>query len=229
MSLSQTQRLIQSLQQPNDLSTWLDLIRGYTEKRVMPSLNQQLLDIKLNLNGLNEYPLAKLQLLRLIENKPDQEVEQFYQALQHILADHIDLTAASRQIIDPYTKSERDYSSSVNQYKKWLLQVIFILLWLCVEPQTSSTAARDILDQPDDITLEILGFFNHIYQATTTSRVTLRDQPNIQGQAILDLARHQILQVIGKPVNTHWLKVQLQHEDEIIVGHLQAVYVKAVI
>ena len=228
-SLGQTQRLIQSLQQAHVLKPWLELIRAYTEKRNMPSLNQQLLDIQLNVDGLKEYPLARIQLLRLIEKKSQQDINAFYTAFEAIWADYLDLSPTSRQIIDPYTKSERDYSSSVNQYKKWLLQVIFVLVYLEATAQSLAIAPQTILEQTDEVILEVLAFFNHIYYATTTSRVTLRDQPNIQAQAILDLPRQQMLQVIGQPINTHWLKVQLPHENETIVGHLQAVYIKVMI
>ena len=218
MSLSLVQRFIQSLKQEGELMTWIKIIRDYTAQRTMPSLEQQYADLALNLQTLEEYPLARLQLLRLIDQKEHVLPAALFEKFQAIFNDLLQVTAASRQIIDPYCKSDKDYSSSINQYKKWLLHVLYIVVLFA--PLNSMDDEKAMSD--------ILGYFNHIYTGTTTSRVSLREQANIQAPVVLEIARNTV-HVFGQPVHQHWLEVEVvvDEDDRRYHGYLQAVYVKA--
>lgn len=219
-SLSQVQQFIQFLKANSDqnhaLNGLMISVQNYiTQLDPLPNIAEQAADITLSLKVLDQQPLSKLQLTRLIQQDAKADLTLFEQ-LKIVIETHIQITADTRKLLDPYCKSEQDYSSRIAHYKKWLLNTLCIYL---------GYVAHDL--QVDQLTLiAFLSFINRIYEGTTTSRVTLRQTAHIQAHALVELPRNTMVQIFGKIINQHWVKVIYTAEQGTIEGYVQLVYLK---
>lgn len=220
-SLSRVQQFIQSLNTHFDdnhvVKAQIASAQDYiTQLDVIPSIAQQKADIALIFKALNDQPLSKLQFNRLLQQDAQIDAEVRFEKFKTIVETHVQITTDSRGLIDPYYKSEHDYSSRITHYKKWLLNVLCIYLGYLPDAVYTNEA----------LLTEYLAFINRIYEGTTTSRVTLRQAPQIQAEALTDLPRNTVLQVFGKVIHQHWVKVIYTTDSTVLQGYVQLVYLK---
>ena len=210
-------QFIQSLENNEELKTRVSTAQDYITKLEMPPLiEQQIEDIALSLVTLDEQFLSKLQLTRLLLEDRTTTTDSFFKQFEDIMANCIKITSDSRSKIDPYSKSDLTYSSRVNQYKKWLLNILGVFLGYVPSANLQNTTGLK----------EYLLHINHIYEALTASRVTLRQAPQVQAETLAELPRNTSVQVFGKRINTHWVKVLYNTEQAVLEGYIQLVYLK---
>lgn len=182
-----------------------------------PSLANQILDIQCNLTHLKEQPLTAVQLNRLVQSEvSNQDILGYFEQFKTILANHVEISIASRQILDPSCKSELDFSSAINHYKKGLLTVLFLLIGF----------NHSKFAYTDEFIFDYLSFLNHIYSAMTISRIKLRLDPNINSDILVEIPRNTLVDVHGYPINMHWVKVTVMIENHKLDGYLQHNYLK---
>lgn len=185
-------------------------------------LAEQFLDIQANFQILKARPLSAVQLNRLVQSYAEenqQDIQHYFEQFKAILSNDVQVSATSRHILDPRCKSEQDFSSSINHYKKGLVQILFLLL----------AFNRHDFTYTDELITDFLSFLNHIYTATTISRIKLRENANINSDVLMEIPRNTAVHVYGHPVNGHWVKVTVQTEDKMTEGYLQHNYLKPLI
>ena len=186
------------------------------EKKI--SVEDCLSDLNANFEMLNTRLFFGMQINRLFAAKTNEEsTDILFKKYQDIIAQDIVVTQASRTKLDPHCKSELDFSSAISHYKKWLLQLLFILfLTKPVEKFQYNDA---------DLILYLL----HIYQikpGQTVSKVTLRSAAKIDADVVSELARNTEIHLHQHLSNSHWGCISLPHDG--LQGYVPMAYIKVI-
>lgn len=217
LSPRNSQKFILALQQDSDLIPFIQQAQSFVAQ--LPdifNLNTQFLDIQANLQWLKVHPLTAVQFNRLVKSDiAQQDVNVYFEKFKTIF-NNVQVSTQSRKILDPHCKSEQDFSSAIHHYKIALLTVLFLLLGF----------NRDNFDYNDEFITDYLGFIHHIYRASTISRISLRANPNIQSDVLMEIPRNTEVNVHGGPIHQHWVKVTLHFDDQDIEGYVQHSYLK---
>lgn len=214
-----SQKFILALKQNSALTPILQQTQEFIAKlSPAPSLAEQILDVQFNLQQLKAQPLTAVQLNRLIQSEAfQQDIQSYFEQFKTILSNNVQVSEASRQILDPRCKSEFDFSSAIQHYKKGLLSILFLLLGF----------NRDKFTYTDEFITDYLSFLHHIYTASTISRIKLRVDPHINSDILVEIPRNTPVNVYGYPIHIHWLKIKVQLEHQTFEGYVQQSYLKS--
>ena len=208
---------IHFLKQNASLSSYIEQIQKFsvTVERKL-SIEDCLRDLHTNFAMLNSRAFLALQTQRLANTTQHLNDEQRYQQFLDILAQDIVVSAQSREILDPHCKSEQDYSSAIAHYKKWLVNVLFLVL--IFHPMEN-------FKYTDDVLIQYLLFCHEIYNGETISKVKLRSAARIDADIVSELSRSIALRVHSHLTNEHWAYVSLADESGL-KGYLPVAYIK---
>lgn len=208
---------IQFLKQNTELAPYLEQVQKFSysvEKKL--SLDACVQDLQLNLDHLKSRAFLGLQTQRLVATYKNGETHTVWEQFQQILAEDITISARARERIDPHCKSALDYSSAISHYKKWLLQLLFLLLFF--------HQSENFL-YSNDFIKDYLMFIHDIEVAHSSAHVKMRTAAKIDADIIIELPRHSILHVHRHLSSSHWAYItapELNHS-----GYIPAAYIKS--
>lgn len=209
---------IQFLKQNSELSPYLEQVQKFShnvEKKL--SLDACVADLQLNLHHLKTRAFLGLQTQRLVATYTSKdELQTSWEKFQHILGQDIVVSDSARQRLDPHCKSELDYSSVINHYKKWILQLLFLLIFF--------HQSENFL-YPDDFIEKYLMFIHDIEAAHSSSQVKMRSAAKIDADIVFELPRHSILYVHHHLSSSHWAYVTAPECQ--CSGYIPVAYIKS--
>lgn len=184
--------------------------------RYSPSLEQQKNDLNDNYQLLLQRPLTRLQTQRLFENyaKQNTSLENTFKNFHAIWTDQCIIHADTLKHLDPNYVSPRYANADASRYKDYLIRMLFMML--CIRPIEINTQH----DFP-----YFVEWINGIEQAQTTAKVTLRIQPDIQSDVVLELPKHSIVNVYADE-NPLWKKIRLAIDNQECFGYVMKAYLK---
>ena len=178
----------------------------------VPSTACQQQDFTVNFQYIHDHPLIRLQIQRLLQQSlTDQEQ---LNAFKNLWSQDIQLSAMSWQHFLPNQKAPYIANADVHRYQQYLIQVMFIL---------SSTA--DQITQIPTYMPYLVQWLNGIQQAYTTSKVTLRVEPNVKSPILLELPKHAQVEVCEEP-SPYWKKIRIHQENQDMFGFVMSAYLK---
>ena len=210
---------ITSLQQRPELQPYIEHAQKFSssvEKKL--SIHDCLQDLDLNLETIRDRAFFGLQIKRMITADPfTQDVEKTFSQLQDILGKDIVVSIDSRKKLDPHCKSELDYSSAIDHYKKWLLHILFLLVFFHPTSDFSYNA---------DFIKKYFYFIHQILAGKTISKVKMRRGPKIDEDIITELSPHTNVLIHTHRSVPHWLYLTVADQD--LDGYVPSAYVKIV-
>ena len=217
-TMDHSQQFILTLKENHALMPFIEDAQNFVAQLPVNLTREvQFLDIKANLAVLKERPLTAVQLNRLIQSAVIYEnIQDYFDQFKLILSSNLQVSAQSRYILDPYCKSDLDFSSEIQQYKKGLFTILFLLFGFY----------REDLNNQDEFIYTYLSFIHHIYSASTISRTKLRSHADIQSTTLAEIPRNTHVNIHGKPVNTHWVRVTVDIANQHFEGYIQQLYLK---
>lgn len=208
---------VQHLKQHAPLTPYIELVKKFAisvNKKL--TTDDCLTDLNANLDLIRTRAFLGLQLERLAESQiAYTDIAKSFQQVEHILNEDIVVSAHSRQLLDPHCKSERDYSSAINHYKKWLLQLLFLLTMF--ESTEKFKYSNAVLE-------EFLLFIHDVFCGETISKVTLRQAAKIDATTVTELLRGTAIQVHSHFTNAHWSYVTVTSLQQS--GYVPSAYIK---
>lgn len=177
-----------------------------------PSTQSQQQDLSVNFQYLNDHPLIRLQTQRLLQQTLN-ESEQF-NAFKALWSQDIQLSQHSWQHFLPQQKPPYIANADVRRYQQYLNQVMFILC---------STAQN--LNQIPIFMPHLVQWLNGIQHAYTTSKVTLRVEPNVKSEILFELPKHAQVEVCAAP-SPYWKKIRINQENQELFGFVMSAYLK---
>lgn len=208
------------LNEHSDLKIRLDQLKDYiTQPRVKPKQHQQLNDLLENISLIQHNPFISLQLQRLLQVQPHQnDISKHYSEFKEILQDFTIFISTSSQLCLDASYQTGRYSSAITRYQQWLFDLLFVLYGFNFNNYTFTTA----------FITSFLGSIHQSYPAYVTTKISLREQPQVNSQIVLEIPRNAQIQVHGQKVNEFWLKVSFNVNAVEIEGYVQAIYIKPI-
>lgn len=184
--------------------------------RLAPSIEQQQTDLNDNYQLLLQRPLTRLQTQRLFQDyaKQSLSLEKTFKEFQTIWTDQCVIHADTLKLLDPNYVSPRFANADTSRYRDYLIRMLFMML--CINPIE--------MNAPQHLP-HFVEWMNGIEQAQTTAKVTLRIQPDIQSDVVLELPKHSIVNVYADE-NPLWKKIRLAIDNQERFGYVMKAYLK---
>lgn len=184
------------------------------------SLYDQIADIQANLDLLQDRPLMAVQTHRLgkmTANAVEVDFAELQKKFQSLWEDEIQVSSPSRLKIDPKSQTEHIFSSEILRYKQYVLDILF--MYLCFQDKSLATIPQQIE--------KYVQYLNQVCEGFTISKVTIREQPYVDSQTLIELPKHTALEFYAEKVNQHWYKVIFNLDANAISGYVVGAYIKA--
>ena len=181
----------------------------YLQLSQRPNIEAQMEDVALNFQLLNESPLLRIQTLRLLKEQDNQ-----FEAFKDLWFEQLRIEPQRQLQLDKNFLSPKFANADLTRYRQYILSLVYILLQL------------------NDKTMNIPTFMplyvqwmNGIQQAYTTSKVTLRVEPNVKSDIVFELPKHAQVEVCEAP-SPYWKKIRVTQENQELFGFVMSAYLK---
>ena len=212
-SLSISFAWLQTFQQSPFLMHLMQQVQVLGQACVYLPLGSQKADLLKNYELIQQHPLIKIQTQRLLKSHSAVNEEQFKSFLD-LWSSELMITEQSHRILAPHQPYPRGFNAEIRRYQQYLLHVFFILLTTSEQPL-----------KPASFMDTFVQYINGIQPAYTTSKVTLRVQPHIKSEILLELPKHSQVEVCAE-ANPYWRKIRIQDNDHDVYGYIMAAYLK---
>ncbi|WP_157883264.1 SH3 domain-containing protein [Acinetobacter sp. NCu2D-2] len=181
-----------------------------------PSIEEQQQDLSNNYNLLLQRPLTKLQSQRLFQdfNQHHLSFEYAFQTFEQMWHDQCVIHPETLKRLDPHYISQKFANADTARYQNYLIRLLFILL-----------SVHPLEKQLPDYIHDYVAWMNGLEKAQTTAKVTLRSQPDIQSDVLLELPKHSIVNVYHDD-NSLWKKIRLADVAQTQDGYVMSAYLK---
>lgn len=182
----------------------------------VPTIEMQKRDLEENSQLLLQRPLTRLQTQRLFQTYNDQthNLKNTYQAFREIWQEQCVIHPSTLQLIDPKYVSPRFANADAARYREYLMHLLFMKL---------CCASAHLHDSQEFA--YFVEWMNGIEYAQTTAKLTLRSQPNIQSEVLIELPKHSLVSVYHDE-NSLWKKIRLNTDREEQFGYVMSAYLK---
>lgn len=179
----------------------------------IPHFQLQLQDLTENYQLLQQNPLTKLQTHRLMQTK-NIEDEQRFQQFKQLWLEQVCISKQSHQLLAPNQPYARFRNAEIERYQIYLLHLFFILL----------SINEDTL-KPASYMQAFVQWMNGIQPAYTTSKVTLRIEPNVKSEILFELPKHAQVEVCEEH-SPYWKKIRVAQDNQDLYGFVMSAYLK---
>lgn len=183
--------------------------QNFSKISQQPNIDAQLEDLKLNIQLLQNSPLLRLQTQRLTQNQA-LDFENF----KEIFFEQLLITKANQFKLDAHFLAPKFANADLTRYRLYILQLLFLNL-KHMPLQTTFNEAHTHFVQ----------WVNGIERAQTTAKVTMRTQPDIGSDILVELPKHAVVNVY-QDENPYWKKVCVVQNEQDLLGFVMSAYLK---
>ena len=176
-------------------------------------------DLQVNLILLKDRPLLALQTQRLAQHiiLNDDDFNRSKQTFAQLWQSEMQLSQHSCLDLDPKYSAAQQFSSEIARFKVFFLDILY--LYLCFQTPT-------LLTEPLQIE-KYVQYLHQIQDGFTISKVTVRQQPDIESQSLIELPKHTALEFYAAKINEHWYKIIFNLDTQAISGYVVGAYIKS--